>query len=156
MAAAGAGAVEELAVAIRESGLVAPRSSGVVLVSGGADSACAAAGLAEVCGSANVGAITLNYGLRESADADEAVCRDLCARLGIDLEVVRPELGEGNVQAAARDARYAAAERWRARHHADWIATDTRGRISPRRSSTASRSRRAGERSSGCRRAAAG
>ena len=123
MEAAGDGAVEELAAAIRESGLVAAGSSGVVLVSGGADSACAAAGLAEACGSANVAAITVNYGLRESADADEAACRDLCARLGIDLEVVRPKLGDGNVQAAARDARYAAAERWRARHHADWIAT---------------------------------
>jgi tRNA(Ile)-lysidine synthase len=94
------------------------------MVSGGADSACAAAGLAEVCGTPNVGAVTLNYGLREGADADEAVCRDLCARLGIDLEVVRVDLdAKGNLQAAARDARYAAAERLRARRGADWIAT---------------------------------
>jgi tRNA(Ile)-lysidine synthase len=115
--------VSELADAIRSSGLVAEGSSGVVLVSGGADSACAAAGLAEVCGAENVGAITLNYGLRPTADADEEIVRDLCARLGIDLEVVRPDLGGGNIQSAARDARYAAAERVRARRQADWIAT---------------------------------
>ncbi len=50
MAGSGAGAVDELAAAIRASGLVPPGSSGVVLVSGGADSACAAAGLVAVCG----------------------------------------------------------------------------------------------------------
>ncbi|HEX6115525.1 MAG TPA: tRNA lysidine(34) synthetase TilS [Solirubrobacterales bacterium] len=123
MADAAAGAFAELAAAIRESGLVPPGSGGVVLVSGGADSACAAAGLAEVCGAANVTALTVNYGLRETAGEDERVCRELCARLGIELEVARPELGEGNVQAAARDARYAAAERLRALRGGGWIAT---------------------------------
>ena len=39
-------ALGALAQAVRRSGLVEPSSSGVVLVSGGADSACAAAGLA--------------------------------------------------------------------------------------------------------------
>ena len=43
--------------------------------------------------------------------------------LGIELEVERPELGEGNVQAEAREARYAAAERLRRRAGLDWIAT---------------------------------
>ena len=116
-------ALAELAAAVRESGLVSEGSRGVVLVSGGADSACAAAGLVEVCGSDAVVAVTLNYGLREDAGEGEAAARELCERLGIELEVVRPRLAEGNLQAAARDARYAAAERLRARGDRDWIAT---------------------------------
>ena len=113
----------ELAAAIRSSGLVPRGSSGVVLVSGGADSACAAAGLAEVCGPDRVVALTLNYGLRDTADRDEAVSRELCDRLGVELLAEHPSLGEGNAQAEARDARYAAAERLRGRRGLDWIAT---------------------------------
>ena len=37
--------------------------------------------------------------------------------------VERPRLPEGNLQAAAREARYAAAERLRAERGAAWIAT---------------------------------
>jgi tRNA(Ile)-lysidine synthase len=95
----------------------------VVLISGGADSACAAAGLAELCDRPNVHALHLNYRLRESSDADEQACRRLCAALRIDLRVERPELGEGNVQAAAREARYQAAERLRQRTGSEWVAT---------------------------------
>jgi tRNA(Ile)-lysidine synthase len=120
---AAAAALTELARTVRESGLVAQRSSGIVLTSGGPDSACLAAALAEVCSSHRVHALHLNYGLRESADRDERRCRDLCALLRIDLHIERPELGEGNLQAAARDARYEAAERLRVRIGADWIAT---------------------------------
>jgi tRNA(Ile)-lysidine synthase len=94
-----------------------------VLVSGGADSGCLAAGLAEHCGRPNVHALHLNYGLRASAADDELVCRRLCAFLRIDLRVERPRLGEGNVQAAAREARYAAAEQLRERLGCDWVAT---------------------------------
>jgi tRNA(Ile)-lysidine synthase len=118
-----AGAVAELAATVRASRLVPEDSSGIVLVSGGPDSACAAAALVEVCGAGNVTGLALNYGLRETADRDEEACRELCRVLGIELEVVRVELGEGNLQERARDARYAAAERLRARRAADWIAT---------------------------------
>jgi tRNA(Ile)-lysidine synthase len=113
----------ELAAAIRASGLVPRGTSGVVLVSGGGDSACAAAGLVEVCGPERVVALTLNYGLRDTADRDEAASRELCDRLAIELVAERPNLEEGNLQAEARDARYAAAERLRARRELDWIAT---------------------------------
>ncbi len=112
-----------LARVVRESGLVAAGSRVVVLVSGGPDSACAAAGLAELCGRPNVHALHLNYRLRESSDEDEQACRRLCAALRIDLRVERPELGEGNVQAAARQARYEAAERLRQRTGSEWVAT---------------------------------
>ena len=116
-------ALSELTAVAKSSGLLAPGSSGVALVSGGPDSACLAAALAGACTPARVEALHLNYGLRETADRDERRCRDLCAMLRIDLHVERPSLAGGNLQAAARDARYAAAERLRERLDADWIAT---------------------------------
>lgn len=116
-------ALAELAGVVRDSGLVDPRSSGVVLVSGGADSACAAAALVEHCGRPNVHALHLNYSLRDDSDNDERACRALCAALRIDLRVERPELEPGNVQAAARHARYDAAEQLRERFDAGWVAT---------------------------------
>ncbi|MGH2798430.1 MAG: tRNA lysidine(34) synthetase TilS, partial [Thermoleophilaceae bacterium] len=66
----------------------------------------------------------LNYRLRAGAPEGEAAARRLCAALRIDLHLERPELEPGaNVQAAARDARYDAAERLRVRTSADWIIT---------------------------------
>ena len=118
-----AGPRAELAAAVRESGLVEAGSRGVVLASGGADSACAAAALVEHCGADAVIALHLNYGLRSSADRDTETCRELCRTLGIALMVERPRLAEGNLQARARQARYAAAERLRALRGLDWIAT---------------------------------
>lgn len=118
-------ALATLADVVRRSGLVDPLSSGVVLVSGGPDSACLAAGLSQAIDPQSVHALHLNYGLRDAADADERVCRDLCSRLRIDLHIERPEevSSQGNLQAAARDARYAAAERLRMRTGGTWIAT---------------------------------
>jgi tRNA(Ile)-lysidine synthase len=116
-------ALSALARAVRESGLVPEGSRGVVLVSGGADSAASAAGLVEVLGPGAVTALHLNYGLRPDSDLDEEAVRELCAKLGLELEVERPELGGGNVQAAARDARYQAAERLRRARGLDWLAT---------------------------------
>jgi tRNA(Ile)-lysidine synthase len=112
-----------LAETVRRSGLVDAISSGVVLVSGGPDSACVAAGLARALDPAEVHALHVNYALRDEADADERVCRELCAKLRIDLHVERPQALRGNLQAAAREARYAAAERLRLRTRANWIAT---------------------------------
>jgi tRNA(Ile)-lysidine synthase len=120
---AAAEALPALARAVRESGLVPQGSRGVVLISGGADSAGAAAGLVEVAGPDHITALHLNYRLRPDSDADEATCSELCERLGIELEVERPALGGGNVQAEARDARYGAAERLRRSRGLDWVAT---------------------------------
>lgn len=113
----------ELAGVVAESGLVEPGSRGVVLVSGGADSACAAAALAGHCGPEAVIALHLNYGLRPGAERETEAARTLCRMLGIELVVERPSLAEGNLQARAREARYSAAERLRARRGLDWIAT---------------------------------
>jgi tRNA(Ile)-lysidine synthase len=61
--------------------------------------------------------------LRDDSDRDEEVCRELAQILDAELEVERPQLGGGNVQAEARDARYSAAERLRRARGLDWIAT---------------------------------
>lgn len=114
---------QELTEAIHASGLIAPGSRGVVMISGGADSACLLAGLVALLGPDQLDAVHLNYRLRPDSDEDEAICRDLCGRLLVALRVERPTLPRGNVQAAARDARYAAAERLRKQYGAAWIAT---------------------------------
>src|SRR5918996_1077931 len=115
--------LSDLARAVRESGLIAAGSRGIALVSGGADSVATTAALVEVLGPEAVTALHLNYGLRPDSDEDESTVRNLSDRLGIELQVERPELGEGNVQAEAREARYRSAERLRLSRGADWIAT---------------------------------
>jgi tRNA(Ile)-lysidine synthase len=117
-------ALGELAEAVRSSGLIEPGAQAVVMVSGGADSACVAAGLARVLGAEAVHALHVNYGLREGAADGEAAARRLCAALRIDLHVERPRrLPPGNLQAAARTARYDAARRLRDRTGAAVIVT---------------------------------
>jgi tRNA(Ile)-lysidine synthase len=115
-------ALATLAQLVRDGGLAVEGSRGVALVSGGADSAAAAAGLATALGSEAVTALHLNYRLRADSDRDEETCRELCALLGVELVVEHPQLPPGNVQAAAREARYAAAARLRRERALDWIA----------------------------------
>ena len=115
--------LEVLGRMVREADLVAPGSRGVVLVSGGADSAATAAGLVEALGAGAVVGLHLNYGLRPDSDRDQETCGELCEMLAIGLELERAELGTGNVQAEARERRYAAAERLRRAQGLDWIAT---------------------------------
>lgn len=74
----------------------------VVLLSGGRDSVCLLHRLKDE----EVTALHVNYGLRPSADEDEAFCRGLCERLGVPLVVHRAGPPEGNVQAWARELRY--------------------------------------------------
>ena len=120
----GTAPTESLAAVVCSSGLVGEPSSGVALCSGGPDSAAMLAGLVGVCGPERVLALHLNYGLRPDSGQDEGACRSLCERLGVELVVERPELsGEGNVQAHARDARYAAAETLRRDRGLDWVAS---------------------------------
>jgi len=118
-----ADASTQLESAVRESGLIESGSRGVALLSGGPDSASLAAGLVGALGADAVTGLHLNYALRDDSGEDEAACHALCERLGIELEVERPQLGAGNTQEAAREARYAAAERLRAQGGDDWIAT---------------------------------
>ena len=117
-------ALADLAGVVRTSGLLGNDASAVVMISGGADSAAAAAGIARELGAEAVHALHVNYGLRDGAAAGEAACRRLCAALRIDLHVERlHEPLRGNVQAAARVVRYDAAERLRDRSGSGVIAT---------------------------------
>ena len=131
--------LEVLGRIVREADLVAPGSRGVVLVSGGADSAATAAGLVEALGAGEVVGLHLNYGLRPDSDRDQGTCGELCAMLGIGLEVERPELGSGNVQAEARESAMRRPSGYGALRGSTGSPPATRGRTWPRRCSTGSR-----------------
>ena len=93
-----------------ESGLIRKGEPLLALLSGGADSTC----LVDVAVrlEARVSALHVNYGLREGAAADEEWCRELCERLEVPLHVeAAAGPPEGNLQAWARELRYAHAER---------------------------------------------
>ena len=95
---------------VRGTGLLAEGAPVVVLLSGGRDSVCLLDCASRLAAAT---ALHVNYGLRPDADADEGYCRSLCARLGVELTVeraTRPD-GAGNVQAWARDVRYAVGAR---------------------------------------------
>jgi tRNA(Ile)-lysidine synthase len=97
---------EEMQARVRADGLLA--GPVVVLLSGGRDSTCLLDLAVRIAPSTT--ALHLNYGLREEAGEDEAHCAALCERLGVPLEVRRPRRpARGNVQAWARDQRYAEA-----------------------------------------------
>ena len=99
--------------AVREEGLLAPGTAVVAMLSGGRDSVCLLDIVTRLLGVEAVTALHVNYGLRDDSDEDEQFCVGLCQRLGVELEVEHPRRpeGSGNLQAWARDARYAAAAR---------------------------------------------
>lgn len=99
--------------AVRAGGMLPPGSSAVAMLSGGRDSVCLLDLSARLLGPDSVTALHVNYGLRDDSDDDEAHCLALCERVGVALEVERPRRpeGPGNLQAWARDTRYAAAAR---------------------------------------------
>jgi len=103
----------ELLDRIGVGGLLEPGTPVIVLLSGGRDSVCLLDVAVQLCGRGAVRALHVNYGLRGGAsDGDEAACRELCERLEVALAVQaarRPADAPGNLQAWARDARYAAA-----------------------------------------------
>lgn len=98
---------------VRAGGLLPAGAPVVVLLSGGRDSVCLLDLAVRLAGAPAVAAVHVNYGLRAEADGDERHCVALCERLGVPLTVERPrhDDGAGNVQAWAREQRYAAAER---------------------------------------------
>ena len=97
---------------VAATGLLGDGRPVVVLLSGGRDSVCLLDVAVALPGA--VRALHVNYGLRAESDGDEAHCAALCARLAVPLSVERasrPDDAPGNLQAWARDVRYAAAAR---------------------------------------------
>jgi tRNA(Ile)-lysidine synthase len=117
----------ELLDRVRKERLLRPGRPVVVLLSGGRDSTCLLDLAVSVAGPEAVIALHVNYGLRDAAGADEAHCRQLCARLRVPLEVRHPRRPEtGNLQAWARDERYGAAAKLALERGADVAAGHTR------------------------------
>ncbi|MBA3867108.1 MAG: tRNA lysidine(34) synthetase TilS, partial [Solirubrobacterales bacterium] len=104
---------DELLERVVSGGLVAPPDAVVAMLSGGRDSVCMLDLAVRARGPEAVVALHVNYGLRDDSDEDERHCAGLCESLGLRLEVERPQRpeGPGNLQAWARDSRYAAAAR---------------------------------------------
>jgi tRNA(Ile)-lysidine synthase len=115
---------EELFTRVEAGELIAGPRPVVVMLSGGRDSVCMLDLAVRARGAEAVGALHVNYGLREEADEDERLCLALCERLGIGLEIQRPPRPQaiGNLQGWARNERYAAAARLAEERDA-WIAT---------------------------------
>jgi tRNA(Ile)-lysidine synthase len=103
----------ELLERVESGGLIAGPPPLVALLSGGRDSVCVLDLAVRVRGAGAVSALHVDYGLREEAEEDERHCAQVCERLGVPLEVERPRprQGAGNLQAWAREVRYAAAAR---------------------------------------------
>ena len=96
---------------VRAEALIAAGAPVVAMLSGGRDSVCMLDLAVRVAGAEGVTALHVNYGLRDDADDDERHCEALCGSLGVELTIERPRRpeGPGNLQAWARDTRYAAA-----------------------------------------------
>jgi tRNA(Ile)-lysidine synthase len=104
---------DELLARVEGGGLLAGPDPVLVMLSGGRDSVCMLDLAVRARGPEGVSALHVNYGLRDEAGEDERYCAELCLRLGVSLEVARPRRpeGAGNLQAWARDERYAVAAR---------------------------------------------
>src|SRR5580704_5619949 len=114
---------EEIRELVRLGGLFARDRPVVTMLSGGRDSTCLLDVAVALLGPVAVSALHVNYGLREQAAEEEEQCATLCSALGVELAVVHPDrsslpgspgagAGEalpGNLQAWAREIRYAAA-----------------------------------------------
>lgn len=68
-------------------------------------------------------AATVDHGLRPESGAEAEAAARLCARLSIPCTVLRVQVDAGNVQSAARSARYAALRRWADSEGLDAVAT---------------------------------
>ncbi len=128
----------QLRDAVRQGGLFARDRPLIAMISGGRDSTCLLDVAVALLGSEAVIALHVNYGLRALADEDERHCARLCEQLAVRLEVVRARRaqapapptaehededehedgGRGNLQAWAREVRYAAAQRLAGEHDA--------------------------------------
>jgi tRNA(Ile)-lysidine synthase len=118
---------DELLQRVESGGLLAEPGPLLAMVSGGRDSVCMLDLAVRARGAEAVSALHVNYDLREEAGEDERHCAQLCERFGVPLEVARPRHpeGAGNLQAWAREARYAAAAQLAETHEATILTGHT-------------------------------
>jgi tRNA(Ile)-lysidine synthase len=119
----------ENAVRERLAGMLPHGARVSVALSGGLDSSVllSLAALSACNGTFHLSAVHVHHGLSPHADAWAAFCRERCAALGVELEIVRvtvPRGSEEGLEAAARRLRYEVFERIDAQyvllaHHAN-------------------------------------
>jgi tRNA(Ile)-lysidine synthase len=103
----------DLLARVEAGGLIDPPRALVAMLSGGRDSVCMLDLAVRARGSAAVTALHVDYGLRPESHDDADFCASFCEGLGVELRAERPVRPDtdGNLQAWARDVRYAAAAR---------------------------------------------
>jgi len=97
-----------------------------VALSAGPDSTALLAALAQLRDAGEIGAVAalhVDHGLRSGGEEDAACAAAACERFGVPLARAKVTVGPGNLQAAARRARYAALEAEAGRIGATRIAT---------------------------------
>jgi tRNA(Ile)-lysidine synthase len=105
-------AEEVVLAALREALLDRHQGPVVALLSGGPDSVCLLDGLLRTYRGRRLVALHVNYRLRPEAEAEEVHCRELCAALGVELQVCKAEPPPPeNLHAWARQLRYREAVR---------------------------------------------
>jgi tRNA(Ile)-lysidine synthase len=118
--------VRAIHATVRRRRLLAPRDFVLAALSAGPDSTAlvgALAALRDAGEIAGVAALHVDHGLRPGGGEDAACAAAACARLSVPFESVAVRVAEGNVQAEARRARYAALRAAAARVGATRIAT---------------------------------
>jgi tRNA(Ile)-lysidine synthase len=93
-----------------------------IAVSGGPDS-LALLLLAHAALPGRIEAVTVDHQLRPESGDEAAMVARVCGQLGVPHEVLAVTLAEGNVQAQARAARYAAMAEWLVRRELGALAT---------------------------------
>jgi tRNA(Ile)-lysidine synthase len=108
-----AGPAPDLLARVEAGGLIDPPRPVVAMLSGGRDSVCMLDLAVRARGTEAVIALHIDYGLRPESHDDADFCASLCERLAVELRTERPVRPDtsGNLQAWARDVRYAAAAR---------------------------------------------
>ena len=112
---------------VRAEGLLAPGAPVVVLLSGGRDSVCLLDLAVTIAGAEAVVALHVDHGLRPDSADDARFCAQLCERLGVAPVVARAggPPPSGNLQAWARELRYARGHELAAARDADLAAGHT-------------------------------
>ncbi|HEX3363302.1 MAG TPA: tRNA lysidine(34) synthetase TilS [Solirubrobacterales bacterium] len=105
--------VPDLLARVEAGGLIDAPTPLVALLSGGRDSVCMVDLAVRARGPEAVTVLHVDYGLRPESHDDADFCVSLCEGLGVEVLVERPVRPDtsGNLQAWARDFRYATAVR---------------------------------------------